>query len=400
MQISIFILFNIPALALLISAFFICWKGKCDRGLRKYVSQMLIIVALSMALYAEYFNPYLVERHFWLFDFLFCLIASFCVPFYILFLNHMTDNRLMPVRNLVAFLPSILYAAMLITAQLLMTDADRDAYICNVVLGHSIHMDSSLAYDWMLMVGNRFFKFFIPLQAIFALIYGEHRLKKFLGNVVDFDDLGNTRYVSRLRGIHTLTIIGSALCLFISIIPIYELVEQIWLVGTFVLLEVILIVVLTTMIMRMEFLSDTVQLLNNEKIPDIRLEDYESESPAPVVVNVEPIPSLIARIDEAMEKERLFLSQDITLVTLSEKIGTNRTYVSKAIKDAKGCNFPDYLNRYRLDYAIELLKKTPKDEIMIQNIAVQCGCGSIQTFYRYFKLFFNETPTQWIERNK
>ena len=38
--------------------------------------------------------------------------------------------------------------------------------------------------------------------------------------------------------------------------------------------------------------------------------------------------------------------------------------------------------------------------IVIQNIAMQCGCGSIQTFYRYFKLFYNETPTQWIERNK
>ena len=85
---------------------------------------------------------------------------------------------------------------------------------------------------------------------------------------------------------------------------------------------------------------------------------------------------------------------------LSEKMGTNRTYVSKAIKDAKGCNFPDYVNRFRLDYALSLMEGLSKDEIVIQNIAVQCGCGSIQTFYRYFKMFYNETPSQWIERNK
>ena len=96
----------------------------------------------------------------------------------------------------------------------------------------------------------------------------------------------------------------------------------------------------------------------------------------------------------------LFLNPDLSIVLLSEKVGTNRTYVSKAIKDTKGCNFSDYVNRFRLDYAVELMKNTPKENIVVQNIALQCGCGSIQTFYRYFKLFFNETPTQWIERNK
>ena len=115
---------------------------------------------------------------------------------------------------------------------------------------------------------------------------------------------------------------------------------------------------------------------------------------------VEPIPPLINRIDSAMEKDNMFLQPDLSLISLCEKVGTNRTYASKAIKDAKGCNFSDYVNRYRLDYAVELMKKTPKDNIVVQNIAVQCGCGSIQTFYRYFKLFYNETPTKWIERNK
>jgi len=101
-----------------------------------------------------------------------------------------------------------------------------------------------------------------------------------------------------------------------------------------------------------------------------------------------------------MRNDNLFLQPDLSLVTLCEKVGTNRTYASKAIKDAKGCNFSDYVNRFRLDYAVELMKATPKDDIIIQNIAMQCGCGSIQTFYRYFKLFYNETPTQWLERNK
>jgi YesN/AraC family two-component response regulator len=119
------------------------------------------------------------------------------------------------------------------------------------------------------------------------------------------------------------------------------------------------------------------------------------------LINEEAVPiTLIERIDNAMQKDSLFLKSDLSLVSLCELIGTNRTYASKAIKDAKGCNFSDYVNRFRLDYAIQLMKKTPKDEIVVQNIAMQCGCGSIQSFYRYFKLFYNLTPTQWIELNK
>ena len=115
----------------------------------------------------------------------------------------------------------------------------------------------------------------------------------------------------------------------------------------------------------------------------------------------ESVPStLMERIDYVMKNENLFLQPDLSLTLLCEKVGTNRTYASKAIKDSKGANFPDYVNRFRLDYAVELMKQMPKDDIVIQNIAMQCGCGSIQTFYRYFKLFYNETPTQWIERNK
>ena len=110
--------------------------------------------------------------------------------------------------------------------------------------------------------------------------------------------------------------------------------------------------------------------------------------------------TLMERIDSAMMNESLFLQPDLSLTALCEKVGTNRTYASKAIKDAKGCNFPDYVNRLRMDYALELMKQTPREDIIIQNIAMQCGCGSIQSFYRYFKLFYNETPTQWMERNK
>jgi len=161
-------------------------------------------------------------------------------------------------------------------------------------------------------------------------------------------------------------------------------------------------------VMQLEFTAEDINKdLNGEPEAPVR---PVVQPVRPVAVNtpgkpaakaVEPVPdTLIGRIEHAMRNDNLFLQPELSLVSLCEQVGTNRTYASKAIKDATGCNFSDYVNRFRLEYALEMMKQLPKDQIVIQNIAVQCGCGSIQTFYRYFKLFYNETPTQWLERNK
>ena len=202
--------------------------------------------------------------------------------------------------------------------------------------------------------------------------------------------------------------------MIMSSIPVYESTDHIPLVAIAVTGQVILVSLIVHNVMQLEYSAE--EMHDMVENPDYRVESeplVQSSVQYPDVkdqsdmvgkeplINEEVVPAtLIERIDNAMQKDSLFLKSDLSLVSLCELIGTNRTYASKAIKDAKGCNFSDYVNRFRLDYAIQLMKKTPKDEIVVQNIAMQCGCGSIQSFYRYFKLFYNLTPTQWIELNK
>ena len=394
MQTVAFILFNLPALAVLISAFFLFFKGRCSRSVRISMTLVLLSFALSMAFYAEYFNPLILKYHFWGFDFMFCLVSPFIAPIYFLFLNRLTDVKKTPTLNALIFLPAILYGAMLVTAHILMSDADRHAYIWNVILGQSIQMDSSLAYDWMVIIGNRIFKVFVPVETIIVMIYGEFRLSTYIRLLEDYYSSTNSGNVNKLRGIHTLTILVAALCLFISIIPVYDVISEIWLIGAVILIEVVLVIMIVTYVMQIEYSAEALQsMIESDSVS-------ASSDPMSERIRLESLPSLIARIDAVMERDELYLRPELSLVTLAEYVGTNRTYVSKAIKDAKGCNFSDYVNRYRLDYAVELMKRTPREDIIVQNVAMQCGCGSIQTFYRYFKLFFKETPTQWIERNK
>lgn len=399
----IYILFSLPGLVILFAVGILNFRGKCSARIRRSMSAMLTVVAISMICYAQSYNANLASRYSWGFDFVYCFITPFCAPLYYVFVNCLTDIKRRPVVNVLVFLPAVIYAVLLISAQSLMNSSERHAYICNEILGQNIQMESSLAYTWMVMVGKKIFSVFMPLQGIIVMIYGEFRFSIYLRMLNNYKTAYPAAKTARIRGIHTLTILVAVTGLIMSAIPVYESSNHIFLVGLAVVGQIILVSLIVSYVMNLEFSAEEI----HEMIEDVRVEPsapkvtVTNRFSAPVKINVEPVPTtLIGKIDAAMENDQLFLHADLSIVSLAERIGTNRTYVSKAIKDAKGCNFSDYVNRYRLDYAVAMMKDMSKDDIVIQNVALQCGCGSIQTFYRYFKLFYNETPTQWIDRNK
>ena len=411
MENLVFILFNIPPLVVLIGTFILFFKGQCSRSVRISMSVLLWLLVIAMGLYAEFYNPRALQKHLWLFSFLFSLVAPFIPPTYFLFLNRLTDKKKTPGLNILVFLPAILYAAMLLSANMFMSQTERFAFLANEIMGQSIHTDSSKAYDWMVLLGIKVFGAFIAIEGILVMIYGEFRLNTYLHLLDEYYTTNRSAKMRKVRGVHSLSIIVASLFLFMSIIPLSDAANMIWFLAIILVIEMVMVSYIISYVMRIEYSAeDLYEMMNNDrKTESVSTFKQNADAiPAQSVNNgipdfprvVEPIPPLIVRIDEAMEKKGLFLRTDLSIVSLSEEVGTNRTYVSKAIKDAKGCNFSDYVNRYRMDYALELMKNTPKDSIIIQNIAVQCGCGSIQTFYRYFKMFYNETPTQWIERNK
>ena len=396
-----YILFSLPALTVIIATVILNIRGKCSRRITVSMTAMLIVVGLSMLFYAQYYNVNLAARYSWGFDFLYSLITPFCAPLYFLFINCLTDIKRKPAVNVMVFIPTIIYTVMLVSAQALMDEAERHAYICNEIMGQNIQMESSVAYSWMVLVGKRIFEIFMPAQGITVMIYGEFRLNTYIKMLEDYHTNYSAGKTIKMRGIHVLTVLVAATGLIMSSIPIYESDDHLALVAIAVIGQMILVSFIVSYVMQLEVSAEDIHELTEEPEMPVQMVGVRPVMPVETFRKEEPQPvTLIDRIDAAMEKDNLFLDADLSIVSLAEKVGTNRTYASKAIKDAKGCNFSDYVNRYRLDYAVAMMKNMPKESIVVQIVALQCGCGSIQTFYRYFKLFFNETPTQWIERNK
>lgn len=104
--------------------------------------------------------------------------------------------------------------------------------------------------------------------------------------------------------------------------------------------------------------------------------------------------SLLARFQNLMVKEQLFLQPGLTLGDVADRLRTNKTYVSKLVNNTYNLGFPELLNTLRVDYAEQYIishKDAKQDEI-----AVACGFLSASSFNSIFKKVTGLTPKVWI----
>lgn len=105
------------------------------------------------------------------------------------------------------------------------------------------------------------------------------------------------------------------------------------------------------------------------------LEQNEQEG----VLCASPDEVLCRRIEEVMEAKQLYLDAHFTAVELADILGTNRTYLTNAIK-TKYENFYHLINSYRLNYANDYQKHHP--EIKKEQLATLSGFGSYRSYVR------------------
>ena len=101
---------------------------------------------------------------------------------------------------------------------------------------------------------------------------------------------------------------------------------------------------------------------------------------------------LFNRIDRTIRENQLFLQQDFSRDVLCEQMNISRAQCSSLIKTYAQCTFPAYINRLRLNHAIELMKQHPN--YSIEAIANECGMERAN-FHRRFVEEFGITPSEF-----
>ncbi len=104
--------------------------------------------------------------------------------------------------------------------------------------------------------------------------------------------------------------------------------------------------------------------------------------------------SLISRFQHIMMEEQLFLQPRLTLDDVSERLNSNKTYVSKMVNNTYNLSFPELINTLRVDYAEQYILS--HREAKQEQIASACGFLSASSFNTIFKKITGMTPKVWI----
>ena len=104
---------------------------------------------------------------------------------------------------------------------------------------------------------------------------------------------------------------------------------------------------------------------------------------------------LIKNLEQAIENDQVYLKHDICLPELARHIGTNRYYLSKLINSEFNMNFSDFINRYRVQDAVEMIGVN-HNEVSLSEIASKCGFKSYISFSRNFKRQLNVSPEAYL----
>lgn len=106
--------------------------------------------------------------------------------------------------------------------------------------------------------------------------------------------------------------------------------------------------------------------------------------------------ALYTKVLTFMDERQMFLDPDLDIRTFAATLFSNRTYLSRTINAMSGKSFPQFVNTYRVRYALKLIERNPR--LRVNEIASMSGFNSSVTFTMAFKMALGTTPSAYIAK--
>lgn len=101
---------------------------------------------------------------------------------------------------------------------------------------------------------------------------------------------------------------------------------------------------------------------------------------------------LIAGLHHVFEEEKVFLRPDIHIDDVAKMLLTNRTYVTRLMRQEYGLSFIEYVNIARIQHSQSLLYTT---HMTLDEVAERSGFQSTSNYCRAFKRYIGTSPLAW-----
>jgi YesN/AraC family two-component response regulator len=103
---------------------------------------------------------------------------------------------------------------------------------------------------------------------------------------------------------------------------------------------------------------------------------------------------------ELMSSKKLYLDSSISLQKVASALGTNRSYLSKAINLELNQGFSTTVNSLRIKEAITIITHSNSEKIGVSGLATDTGLGSRTAFIAAFSKYTGMLPSTFINNYK
>ena len=114
--------------------------------------------------------------------------------------------------------------------------------------------------------------------------------------------------------------------------------------------------------------------------------------------SIEDLRALMKQIEDYVVGTESFMSAELTIIDLAEKLKEHPKRISTAINTILNKNFNTYINQHRVKKAERLLKNKSLENFSIEGIGKEVGFNSKSAFYSAFKKMTGMTPAAYKER--
>ncbi|MCG8581002.1 MAG: helix-turn-helix domain-containing protein [Bacteroidales bacterium] len=105
------------------------------------------------------------------------------------------------------------------------------------------------------------------------------------------------------------------------------------------------------------------------------------------------------QLDTYMREQQPYLKGDLTIQEVAVSMDVSRQYLSQVLSEKFGCNFNDYINRFRVEEFKRRAIDNQYKDYTILAMALDSGFNSKTSFNTIFKKHTGQTPSQFRNEN-
>ena len=361
-------------------------KNKCHW----FLVAIQIVWSVRMLVYAQLFNP---DTCHMIWTWPVYIIASMAyAPLFYFFTIELANLKGITFKDSVIFIPMIVVTSLFLVVYLGASHDNLQRIHNNVILneGQISHGEFKLTImEYICYHTARTVTFWFEAGVLLWCCWS---LYKYEDTVNDYFSSNNGRSVTQAHTISVLTAIGVLVVLLREASPDYQ---QSMNLNKLILIFITFFfqLALTLLAFSIDYSANDIRLIleKGDAIRPVRGNSVFAENRQEMTIT-----NCWNNLERLMNEEKVFLEPDLNLIDLAQRLGTNRTYLSLAVRQFSGKSFSDYVNYARIMYAEELLLKgeSPK------NVEYSCGYISRSTFYRQIQKIAGASPSVWLKEQR